>query len=287
MRRHRNGQSSFSETTSSNAGQTIVTEHLQTIEYTLFDPTGNITLLAETSVPTESQPSVAAELMALEPGTEQVGFVTFDADRVFLRMAGGEFCGNAAMSAAALFLERAGRTEGTVAVQVSGAEDAVAVVLSALPDGSRRGTVAMPRPDGVGKLTLSNDRMLPAVFFPGITHLILEEKMEPADAETLAKALCAQLNAEALGLMFLNREEESLIPLVYVPGAGTLFWETACASGTTAVGAWLATESGLPVHLNLKQPGGSLEIAAEPGGELQLTGTVRIIHRAETVVSVR
>ena len=87
--------------------------------------------------------------------------------------------------------------------------------------------------------------------------------------------------------MFLDREEESLIPLVYVPGAGTLFWETACASGTTAVGAWLAEETGLPVHLSLKQPGGSLEIAAEPGGELLLTGTVRIIHRAETVVSVR
>ena len=191
MRRYRNGQSSFSETTSSNAGQTTVTEHLQTIEYTLFDPTGNITLLAETPVPTESQPSVAAELMALEPGTEQVGFVTFDADRVFLRMAGGEFCGNAAMSAAALFLERAGRTEGTVAVQVSVAEDAVAVVLSALPDGSRRGTVAIPRPEGVGKLTLSNDRMLPAVFFPGITHLILEEKMEPAEAESRGKAMCA------------------------------------------------------------------------------------------------
>ena len=287
MRRHRNGPGSSSETTSSNAGQTTVTEHLQTIEYTLFDPTGNITLLAETPVPTESQPSVAAELMALEPRTEQVGFVAFDADRIFLRMAGGEFCGNAAMSAAALFLEHAGRTEGTVAVRVSGAEEPVAVVLCALPDGSWKGSVAMPRPEGVGKLMLSDDRMLPAVFFPGITHLILEEKMEPAAAETLAKALCTQLGADALGLMFLNREEESLIPLVYVPGAGTLFWETACASGTTAVGAWLAAESGLPVHLSLKQPGGSLEITAEPEGELLLTGTVRIIHRAETVVSIR
>ena len=128
---------------------------------------------------------------------------------------------------------------------------------------------------------------LPAVSFPGITHLIMEEKMEKTTAEALAKAMCAQLNADALGLMFLNREEETLIPLVYVPGAGTLFWETACASGTTAVGAWLAAETGRPVHLGLKQPGGILEITAEPCGELLLTGTVCTIHSAKTVVSSR
>jgi diaminopimelate epimerase len=110
--------------------------------------------------------------------------------------------------------------------------------------------------------------------------------MENTTAEALAKALCAQLNADALGLMFLNREEESLRPLVYVPGAGTLFWETACASGTTAVGAWLVSETGRHVHMSLKQPGGILEIMAEPGGELLLTGTVRIMHHAETVVSI-
>ena len=263
-----------------------MTENLQTIEYTLFNPTGNITILAETPVPTESQPSVAAELMALEPGTEQVGFVTFDSGRVCLRMAGGEFCGNAAMSAAALFLERSGRTEGGVTVQVSGTEESVAVVLSALPDGTWKGSVTMPRPEGVGKLMLSDDRTLPAVFFPGITHLIMEERMEKTTAEALAKALCAQLHADAIGLMFLNLEEESLMPLVYVPGAGTLFWETACASGTTAVGAWLAAETGRPVHMSLKQPGGILEITAEPCGELLLTGTVRTIHSARTVVSM-
>ena len=85
-------------------------------------------------------------------------------------------------------------------------------------------------------------------------------------------------NADALGLMFVDRDRSALTPLVYVPAAGTLFWETSCASGTTAVGAWAAGQncspgaSGLPLTLSLKQPGGTLEITAEQDGTLSLTG---------------
>lgn len=263
-----------------------MTEDLQIITYTLFNPTGNITLLAETPVPTASQPSVAAELMALEPETEQVGFVAFGPDAVSLRMAGGEFCGNAAMSAAALFLERSGKTEGSVPVHVSGTKDAVAVRLAALPDGGWRGAVSMPRPESVGREQFPDGTRYPTVHFPGIVHVILEKEIAREEAEALAPALCAQLKADALGLMFLNREEESLTPLVYVPGAGTLCWETACASGTTAVGAYLAAKTGHPVNLKLKQPGGVLEIDARPDGELILTGTVRILRSAEANLPV-
>ena len=124
-----------------------MTQDLQKITYTLFNPTGNITLLAETPVPTASQPSVAAELMALEPETEQAGFVAFGPDAAFLRMAGGEFCGNAAMSAAAMYLERSGKTGGIVPVHVSGTKEAVAVMLHTLPDGGWRAAVTMPRPE--------------------------------------------------------------------------------------------------------------------------------------------
>ena len=263
-----------------------MTEDLQTITYTMFNPTGNITLLTETPVPTASQPLVAAKLMSLEPETEQVGFVTLGHDTVYLRMAGGEFCGNAAMSAAALYLERSGRTEGTVPVHVSGTKEAVAVRLTVLPDGGWRGGVVMPRPESVGQEQFPDGTGYPTVRFPGIVHVILEEDVAREKAEAMAPVLCAQLKADALGLMFLNREEESLTPLVYVPGAGTLFWENACASGTTAVGAFLAAKTGRPVNLRLKQPGGVLEIDARPNGELTLTGTVCIMHSAEANLQV-
>ena len=254
------------------------------LEYTLLDPTGNLTLLAETPVPTAAQPSVARQLMALEPEAEQVGFVSFGEDGVSLRMAGGEFCGNASMSAAALYLERRDSKreqpscERSVSVSVSGTEAPVSVRLRALPDGAWLAAVTMPQPEEVGKACLPEYGVLPFVRFPGITHVILEEPMPQADAEAVAPGWCRHLDAEALGLMFLSRTEGTLKPLVYVPEAGTLCWESSCASGTTAVGAYLAAETEQEVCLRLKQPGGTLEIDARPDGMLRLTGTVRILR---------
>ena len=125
---------------------------------------------------------------------------------------------------------------------------------------------------------------LPVVTFQGISHVILEQELPEKAAETLAKRWCAFLDVDALGLMFLNRKEGRLSPLVYVPAAETLFWESSCGSGTSAVGAWLARKSGQPVTVSLKQPGGVLEISALPDGPLFLTGTVRRLY--EKVVSL-
>ena len=253
----------------------------RTVSYTLLDPTGNTTLLVETPVPAEVQPDLALRLMEREPRTEQVGFVSFPSDGVRLRMAGGEFCGNASLSAAALCLTRQGRESGTVPVSVSGTEEPVTAVMEKQPDGSWKGTVTMPRPLSVAREGFPDGQTRPVVRFPGIAHVILEEDPDPETAEALAPLWCKHLHAEALGLMFLDREKGTLRPLVYVPAAGTLFWESSCASGTTAAGAYLASERGGPIALPLSQPGGTLEITADPGGTLLLGGTVRILHSAE------
>ena len=248
----------------------------QTVEYTLFDPTGNITLLVETPVPASGQPLVAQRLMELEPAAEQVGFVApGGAGAIRLRMAGGEFCGNASMSAAALAFSRTGQSGGTVTVNVDGTDAPVNVALTALPDGAWRGAVTMPRPLSAGTEELPGGYCLPVVRFPGIVHVICEDAIARTAAEELAPVWCRHLGADALGVMMLDRLRGSLAPLVYVPAAGTLCWETSCASGTTAVGAWLAKEAGAPVELSLTQPGGTLSIAADADGSLTLTGTVR------------
>lgn len=254
------------------------------VSYTLFDPTGNMTILAETAVPTASQPLIAKKLMRLEPTAEQVGFVSEGPSGICLRMAGGEFCGNAAMSTAALYLLRQRLQEGYVTVHVAGTKEPVSVEMASREDGSFRGTVVMPRPLSVKRERMPDGSTLPVVRFPGIAHAILEAgTMQQIDAEENAPAWCDFLGADALGLMFLNGAHDRLKPLVYVPEAGTMFWESSCASGTTAVGAFLAAESGMPVQLKLMQPGGTLEIAAEPAGALRLSGTVRKVRRAVNV----
>ena len=100
---------------------------MSALSVSIFDPTGNITALVESPVEPEAQSAAAAEIMRRRPEVEQVGFVRLPPDEseaVALRMAGGEVCGNAAMSAAALFLLRRGGAasgeEKTVRLRVSG-----------------------------------------------------------------------------------------------------------------------------------------------------------------------
>ena len=73
------------------------------LEYTVWDPTKNITLLVSTPVERGAQAETAARLMAARPQVEQVGFLEPAAApgaELRLQMMGGEFCGNASMSAA-------------------------------------------------------------------------------------------------------------------------------------------------------------------------------------------
>ena len=136
-------------------------DNYEELKYCIFDPTGNITALVETEVRPADRAPVASGIMAAHPEVEQVGFVVFNdsrcaggsqdevrtaadaaqcADRtaadahdaaVSLMMAGGEFCGNATMCAAALYAERRGMpADGAVTVKVSGAEAPLTVQLA-------------------------------------------------------------------------------------------------------------------------------------------------------------
>ena len=256
------------------------------IRYSLMDPSGNVTILADTAVPDEQQAVVGARLMSLEPVAEQAGFLSDSGScDLSLRMAGGEFCGNAAMSAAVLHGIRNGMSQGTVLVEVSGEPDPVPVQIRSGNDpGEWQGIVKMPRPRAIGTVCFSNGSLLPVVAFRGISHVILEHSLPEKEAERLVRQWCAELKADALGMMFLDRETVSMKPLVFVPAADTLFWESTCGSGAAAVGAWLSSESGKEVSVPLNQPGGVLEITASPDGFLFLKGTVKCIYEKTAVI---
>ncbi len=252
------------------------------ITYWVLDPTGNVTILAETPVPEESQPALAARLMDLEPGAEQAGFVREDGPGDYsLRMAGGEFCGNASMCAAALYMKKKGLPEGEVCLSVSGAPGPVRVRIRREEAGTYEGTVSMPAPLAVREADLPGYGPCRLVDFPGISHAILERPLDRDRAEDLVRTWCRDLKTDALGLMLLDRKERTMTPLVYVPAAGTLFWENSCASGTSAVGAGLAEEEGAPLTMSLAQPGGSLTVEVSGDGSLSLTGHVRFLEKKE------
>ena len=274
---------------------------MEDIRYCIFDPTGNITALVETAVDIADQPAAAARIMELEPDVEQVGFITY-ADKtaaaeggvpVSLRMAGGEFCGNATMCAAALFAVRSGLQEGAVPVKVWGISAPFTVSLERQAALAFSAAVLMPPARGIRMINLmpsdpagasgiledggtdgiSAILSLPVVEMEGISHIIIEPdsgffgiKEDKALAESLLRQWCGVLGADCLGMMFLGEGAalRPMTPLVYVPGADTMFWENSCASGSAAAGMYLAAKAGSPVDVTFDEPAGRLRVESDP-----------------------
>ena len=81
-------------------------------DYYIINPAGNITALVTSPVPKNSYGAAAARIMKKRPAVEQVGFVRFANGEAVLNMAGDEFCGNAVMSAAALYCRQKNSLSG-------------------------------------------------------------------------------------------------------------------------------------------------------------------------------
>ena len=69
-------------------------------------------------------------------------------------MMGGEFCGNASISAAALIARKGGIVSGDIALEVSGADEPLCVKVQKLDGRKYLGTVAMPLPVGITRMQL-------------------------------------------------------------------------------------------------------------------------------------
>ena len=262
------------------------------IDYFLLNPTGNITILVVSIVSPCDQPGVACMLMKHEPECEQVGFIydTKGAD-TGLRMAGGEFCGNATMSAAAFFCYISGiSAEHTVSVsvEVAGCDEPVLVDITKKKDAEGRfiykGSVQMPEHNSLTQHELIYKERtydLPVVDMGGILHIIATGPLDMSDgeAEEAIRKWCKDLGAGALGIMQVqpvSADTMDLRPLVYVRTPESCYWESSCASGTTAAGIYLAKKGAEVPVLHFREPAGELTVT-EQEGRMVLGGTVEIV----------
>ncbi len=266
------------------------------MKYSIWNPTGNITALVESDIDKVQQPSVAAALMERHPQVEQVGFVQFNKDdlQVCLQMAGGEFCGNAAMSAAALYLLRTDHSSEApqnVRIGVSGALTPLEVNLIETDAKTYSASLQTPWSASVDykQFCFQEQRgSLPVVDLGGIIQVIIDPDSvfwymlkHSSDAERAIRQWCSELSAPGLGFMFLDQRDDffDMTPLVYVPGAGTVFWENSCASGSTAVCMYYASETGTGVKMVLRQPGGIMHVTCDgPGEDVILQGSTRLVQ---------
>ncbi|MDO4481222.1 MAG: diaminopimelate epimerase [Bacillota bacterium] len=260
------------------------------IEYIKANPTENKTILVKTPVPRKEQAARASELLREDPDAEQVGFLEpaeNPAAAVRLQMMGGEFCGNASISAAAFMAERSGIKPGetrNILLEVSGADEPVECMVCR-DDSKYIGTVDMPLPSDVREISLEYEgwrfsRF--AVFFPGIVHIIFERADLSADyrsfAEKAIKQWAGQFEEEAVGLILLEEERSEITPLVYVKSTDSLYWERGCGTGTAAAGVYLSCRNKASMNVPVKQPGGIISAVTvfEEGivKSLKITGGV-------------
>ena len=249
------------------------------LEYCFADPTGNVTLLVEGLFAPESCVEIAGLLLKAEPRAEQVGFLAPVSGRtVSLRMAGGEFCGNAALSSAAAALSSSGSMSGIYFVDVFGQTGSLRAEIRKSGDALYSGRIEMPSPLDITERVFScpgQDLLFPVVHFPGISHILCTRPLEKKTAEEAIRSWCRELNVPALGIMQLDLQTDRLLPLVYVPALDTLYWESSCASGTCAAACWLAAQKKRDGFFRFSEPGGTLGAQLEHG-VLYLSGSVAL-----------
>lgn len=212
---------------------------------------------------------IAEKLMAYgSVNAEQVGFLepaTLPDARLRLQMMGGEFCGNATMSLASYLAHTDGLKNDASCVyplEISGSNDTVYCEVQ--KNGvAFDAAVAMPLPEKIENVRLPNGEEYPAVFFPGIAHLIVPR--DKADSNMIQRQIAgwsAFLNVDALGVILADAQCRSIRPLVYVRATNSGVWERGCGSGTAAVGGYLAAKAKKSVCIEVSQPGGVITAEA-------------------------
>lgn len=233
------------------------------LEYYIINPTGNITALVVSDVKKKHYKIISRLIMQKHRDVEQVGFVDFSENLPKLHMAGGEFCGNATISTAVLYCALNGIKEDEISVSVYGAKEPVFVDVKS-ENGKFYGTGSFEKAAFIEKrdFTLGNTTYsLPLFALPGIAHIIADNALSRDKAEKMLRKYSKELNYPAMGVMILNREDQSLLPVVYVHECDTLTYENSCVSGSVAVASYLLSENS-SVNLQLKQPGGIIRISA-------------------------
>ena len=258
--------------------------------YVTLDPTGNLTCLVLDRVSPAEETAVTRELLKQ---CEQVAYLeppVHPGAVAGIRLMGGEFCGNAAMAAAAWLLrdELEQDEAKTLLLEVSGAADPVPCTVRRTPDGYE-GTVEIPGVPEIRTETFCGISFA-AVRMEGIIHLICEGRtFETEEAETLLRQAAGQLPDEAAGLLQWDRKKQQMVPLVFVRGSGSMVWEHGCGSGSAAIGVLEALRSGEETAtVSVRQPGGTIRVTVSvKNGEVchaSISGLVRL--GKETAVEI-
>lgn len=246
------------------------------IKFFVADPSGNITILVLTPCSQKDYQRIAGKLLACkELKGEQVGFIKNMGQNNVLEMAGMEFCGNAGRTFGLYCAREQGYKEPcTIMIKETGSAENLSVQVEPLTGYTK---IKMPMPVNILPWTqqerkLKNKPIL--VDLGGIVHVILQDE-EPSQKtfESIKKAVYQKIQPSALGVIFYNAQEQSIVPVVYVKSIDTTYWESSCGSGSQATAlalAFLQKETDGYYEYKLKQPAGIITAGVEKSrGKIQ------------------
>lgn len=272
-------------------------EPVKQFDFVIIRPGGNDTCLVSGIVNDAiERKKINDEITRIYPNVEQVGFINANPQGPELQMAGGEFCGNATRSTAWLALE--GKS-GEVQVRVSGVANVLRAgitnndAFAQMPVYPNSDSVK-PDPDAQGNAT---------VELEGITQYIdrrverIRRLSEPQLKE-LAMATIREKGLDqgpAAGVIYseFNDGVWKITPVVYVRAVDTLYAETACGSGTVALGLAIAKSENRSIReLAVVQPTGlpikvSVDFDGYTFGYAQISGPVKKLAEGTLMMSER
>lgn len=232
------------------------------IEFKIYVPGGNDTALVYgKNFTAEARKRINDKIMNEYSNIEQVGFLNIQGEPELI-MAGGEFCANATRSAAYYYLDG---KDGSINIKVNNK--------NYIEAGVKNGNSWCQIPIDLNKKIIETiDIGKYKVNMNGMTMIVLTEavsnnylKVEMLDKEEKLKKVSIDiikkydlLREDAVGVMFLENIEGILKinPVVWVRSIDTLFYETACGSGTTATAIVKSLLSKEDFSLNVLQPSG-------------------------------
>ena len=219
--------------------------------YHILWPGGNTTAIVDQYPTTLSRSALAQMIMVSRPEIEQVGFISpsDNADYPFcLHMMGGEFCGNAARSAAYLYARRSGLDH--FSFMVSGFNQPVRASVT-----EQAAAITLPGEFMLRKKS-AGDHVV--VDLQGICHIVVFGDRQNSTSTDLIRQYF-QPDLAAIGIMYVKRDKQlTLDPVVYVRDMKKLVAETACGSGSIAVALALRSDQSNFDRYVIQQPTGAV-----------------------------
>lgn len=234
---------------------------LENVNYKILNPGGNKTALVfeNESYNKEEKKYINDVILLKNKDVEQVVFLNKDSKT--LNMAGGEFCANATRCAIWKLLN--GKI-GQVELTVSGYN-------SIISGGIREDKCVYEKLDinkTLNELIEVKDKYT-IVKLDGIYHIVIDENLsknyisrlnkdeEKAKIELKELMKNLDMDIEAIGVMLLENKNNKLKinPIVWVKSIDTVYYETACGSGSLATAIYLNYKNDIN-SVDILQPSG-------------------------------